>query len=311
MNLFAPGFSTDLQSSFALADIDFPLPLAPEIARDVAAALAEDVGAGDLTALLIPAHRPGQATVIARESAVMCGRAWFEQAFRVLDPSVEMRWSAQDGDRVVADQVLCEIEGNARAMLTAERTGLNFLQLLSAVATKARHYADVVAGTQAQVVDTRKTIPGLRVAQKYAVRVGGGANHRLALWDAILIKENHIMAAGSITLAVQAAQTVAAESAGRCRFIQVEVETLNELMEALAAGAKMLLLDNFSLDQLRAAVAINAKHPQPAILEASGGVGLETVRAIAETGVDRISIGALTKDVKALDLSMRFRVQSV
>lgn len=311
MNIFAPGFATELQSVLAIADVDFPLPLAPEIARDVAAALAEDVGAGDLTASLIPADRRGLATVIAREPAVMCGRAWFEQAFRVLDPSVDMRWSAQDGDRVLADQVLCEIEGNARAMLTAERTGLNFLQLLSAVATKARHYADVVAGTQAQVVDTRKTIPGLRVAQKYAVRVGGGGNHRLALWDAILIKENHIMAAGSITLALQAAQTVAAESAGRCRFIQVEVETLDELAEALDAGAEMLLLDNFSLEQLRDAVAINAKRSQPAILEASGGVGLETLRAIAETGVDRISIGALTKDVKALDLSMRFCVQPV
>lgn len=309
MNPFAPAFSTDFSSALSVADLDFPVPLAPQIAQDVAAALAEDVGAGDLTASLIPADRRGQATVVAREPAVFCGRAWFEQAFRVLDPGVTLHWSAADGDRVEAGQVLVSIEGNARAMLTAERTGLNFLQLLSAVATKTRRYADVVAGTRAQVVDTRKTIPGLRVAQKYAVRVGGGGNHRLALWDAILIKENHIMAAGSITLAVQAAQQVSAESAGRCRFIQVEVENLAELREALAAGAGMVLLDNFTLDDLRAAVALNQDLGSPAILEASGGVEIDTLRAIAETGVDRISIGALTKDVKALDLSLRFQVQ--
>lgn len=310
MNFFSTGFSTELSPGLAIADVGFPLPLAPEIARDVAAALTEDIGAGDLTALLIPAKRRGLATVIAREPAVLCGRAWFEQAFRVLDPAVSLTWSATDGDCVEAGQVLVEIEGDARAMLTAERTGLNFLQLLSAVATKARQYADVVEGTRAQVVDTRKTLPGLRVAQKYAVRVGGGGNHRLALWDAILIKENHIMAAGSITLALHAARQVAAESAGRCRFIQVEVETLEELREALAAGADMLLLDNFSLDQLREAVALNQGQGGRAILEASGGVALDSLRAIAETGVDRISIGTLTKDVNALDLSMRFQIRN-
>lgn len=309
MNPFSPAFSTDLSPALSVADLDFPVPLGPQIAQDVEAALAEDVGLGDLTAALIPAGRRGRATVVSREPAVLCGRAWFEQAFRVLDPSVILNWSVADGDLVEAGQVLVEIEGNAPAMLTSERTGLNFLQLLSAVATKTKRYADVVAGTRAQVVDTRKTLPGLRVAQKYAVRVGGGGNHRLALWDAILIKENHIMAAGSITLAVQAAQQVSAESAGRCRFIQVEVENLDELREALNAGAGMVLLDNFTLEQLREAVAINQTLSAPAILEASGGVEIDTLRGIAETGVDRISIGALTKDVKALDLSLRFQVE--
>ena len=283
--------------------IDFPVPLEPEISANVRAALAEDVGPGDLTAALIPAGKPGRARVIAREAATLCGTAWFTECFRQLDPSVRISWHARDGDRISPDQLLCDIEGEARVLLTGERSALNFLQLLSGVATKARHYADLVEGTRAQVVDTRKTLPGLRLAQKYAVRVGGGGNHRLALWDAILIKENHIMAAGSITAAVAAARTVAEAAGGRCRFIQVEVENLRELEEALNAGAPMVLLDNFSLEMLAQAVALNQGR---AILEASGGVTEASLRAIAETGVDRISIGTLTKDVQALDLSMRF-----
>jgi len=285
--------------------IDFPLPLDAEIAANVDAALSEDVGPGDLTAALIPAGKPGRARVISREAAVLCGTAWFTECFRQLDPGLSITWHAAEGDAIAPEQLLCELEGEARVLLTGERTALNFLQLLSGVATKTRQYAQVVAGTRAQVVDTRKTLPGLRLAQKYAVRVGGGGNHRLALWDAILIKENHIMAAGSITAAVAAAFQVAAQSGGRCRFIQVEVENLAELEEALQAGAPMVLLDNFNLEMLRQAVALNQGR---AILEASGGVTMEGLRAIAETGVDRISIGTLTKDVQALDLSMRFSI---
>jgi len=282
---------------------DFPLPLADEIAKNVAAALAEDFGAGDLTAQLVPAGQTGRATVISREAGVLCGTAWFERCFQVLDPDCRIAWQAGEGERIAAGQLLCRIEGDARALLSGERSALNFLQMLSAVASKTRVYADLIAGTQAQVVDTRKTLPGLRLAQKYAVRVGGGGNHRIALWDAILIKENHILAAGGIAPALAAARQVAAASGGRCRFIQIEVENLDELAEALAAGAEVILLDNFSLDLLRAAARLNAGR---AVLEASGNVTLETIRAIAETGVDRISVGALTKDVKAMDLSMRF-----
>lgn len=283
--------------------IAFDYPLAAEISRNVAAALAEDVGAGDLTASLVPGERQVKATVICREPGVLCGRDWFDECVARLDPSARITWHAADGERIVANQLLCEIDGNGRALLTAERSALNFLQLLSAVASKARIYADAIAGTKAQVVDTRKTLPGLRIAQKYAVRAGGGGNHRLALWDAILIKENHIHAAGGIAQAMAAAKKVAAGAADRCKFIQVEVENLDELNQALNAGATMILLDNFDNDLLRQAVAINAGR---AVLEASGNVTLETIRAIAETGVDRISVGALTKDVKALDLSMRF-----
>ncbi|MBS1159845.1 MAG: carboxylating nicotinate-nucleotide diphosphorylase [Proteobacteria bacterium] len=283
--------------------IEFDFPLAPEIARNVAAALAEDVGAGDLTAGLVPAERRVRATVISREAGVLCGRDWFELCVTKLDPTAEISWQAADGERIVAQQQLCEIRANARALLTAERSALNFLQLLSAVASKARIYADAIAGTGAEVVDTRKTLPGLRIAQKYAVRAGGGGNHRLALWDAILIKENHIHAAGGIAEAMAEAKKAAAQAADRCKFIQIEVESLAELEAALAAGATMILLDNFSLDMLRAAVPINAGR---AVLESSGNVTLETIRGIAETGVDRISVGALTKDVKALDLSLRF-----
>lgn len=283
--------------------IEFPPLLAAEIERNVTAALNEDIGAGDLTADLVPAGKTGRATVISREAGVLCGCAWFERCFTRLDSTAKIEWLAGDGDRIQADQLLCRIEGDARALLSGERSALNFLQMLSAVASKARLYADAVAGTKAQVVDTRKTLPGLRLAQKYAVRVGGGGSHRLALWDAILIKENHILAAGGIAPVLEQARAVAARAGEHCRFIEIEVENLDELATALEAGARMILLDNFSLAMLRDAVALNAGR---AVLEASGNVSLESIHAIAETGVDRISVGALTKDVKAMDLSMRF-----
>lgn len=279
------------------------LPDLAEIDRNVDAALAEDLGSGDLTASLIPAGKPGRATVIAREKAVLCGTAWFERCFARIAPDAKIEWLAADGDRIEADQLLCRIEGEARGLLSAERSALNFLQLLSGVATKTRQFADVVAGTRARIVDTRKTLPGLRLAQKYAVLCGGGDNHRIGLYDAILIKENHIMAAGGIAQAMAAAQALATQAGERCKFVQIEVENLDELDAALAAGATMILLDNFDLATMRAAVERSAGR---AVLEASGGVDLQSLRAIAETGVDRISIGALTKDVKALDLSMRF-----
>jgi len=287
----------------ATMSIKFDFPLAQEITRNVDAALAEDIGPGDLTASLVPGDRRVKATVISREAGVLCGSAWFDECVARLDPQARITWHAADGERIAANQLLCDIEANGRALLSAERSALNFLQLLSAVASKARIYADEIAGTKAQVVDTRKTLPGLRIAQKFAVRSGGGGNHRLALWDAILIKENHIHAAGGIAQAMAAAKLVAAEAGERCKFIQIEVESLNELQTALASGATMILLDNFTLAMMREAARINAGR---AVLEASGNVSLETIRAIAETGVDRISVGALTKDVKALDLSMRF-----
>lgn len=283
--------------------IEFDYPLTSEINRNVDASLTEDVGAGDLTASLVPGERRVKATVISREAGVLCGTAWFDECVRRCDPTATVTWHGTDGDRIAPNQLLCEIDGNGRALLTAERSALNFLQLLSAVASKARIYADAIVGTKAQVVDTRKTLPGLRIAQKYAVRAGGGGNHRLALWDAILIKENHIHAAGGIAEAMAAAKRVAEQAKDRCKFIQIEVESLDELNVALNAGATMILLDNFSLDMMREASRINAGR---AILEASGNVTLETIRGIAETGVDRISVGALTKDIKALDLSMRF-----
>lgn len=275
-----------------------------EIERNVSVALAEDVGSGDLTAQLVPPGVWSRAAVVARENAILCGSAWFERCFARLDPAITLRWAAADGEQVVPDQVLCHIDGPARPLLTGERSALNFLQLLSGVATKTRQFADRVAGTKARIVDTRKTIPGLRLAQKYAVTCGGGANHRLGLYDGILIKENHIVAAGSIGAAMAAARQRAERAAGECQFIQVEVETFAELREALAAGATMILLDNMGLDQMREAVALTAGR---AVLEASGNVSLDSVRAIADTGVDRISIGSLTKDVRALDLSMRFQ----
>jgi nicotinate-nucleotide pyrophosphorylase (carboxylating) len=278
---------------------DFSTPGVAKLAReDAARALAEDVGSGDLTAALVDSGRRARARVLARESAVICGAAWVEATLRQVEPDMQARWLVREGLRSSADQVVLEIEGSARALLTAERTALNFLQLLSAVATKTAAYVEAVRGTRAQIVDTRKTLPGLRLAQKYAVRVGGGTNHRIGLYDAVLIKENHIAAAGGVTQVLAAAAQVAAQAA----FVEIEVETLDQLEEALAAGARMILLDNMDLATLREAVRINDAR---AILEISGGVNLETVRALAETGVDRISIGALTKDVKATDFSMR------
>lgn len=267
---------------------------------DAARALAEDVGAGDLTAALVPAQRRARARVSAREAAVICGAPWVEAALRQVDPGLQVQWRVAEGERCTPDQVVLEIEGSARALLTAERTALNFLQLLSAVATKTATYVQAVAGTRAQIVDTRKTLPGLRLAQKYAVKAGGGTNHRIGLYDAVLIKENHIAAAGGVTAVLQAAKAAAATAV----FVEIEVETLAQLDEALGAGATMVLLDNMDLPTLREAVRRNAGR---AILEISGGVTLDSVRALAETGVDRISIGALTKDVKATDFSMRLQ----
>ncbi len=271
-----------------------------QVLLDVARALQEDLGGGDLTADLIDPARRARARVLARESAVLCGAPWAEAALRALDPGVRITWHVQEGQRCAADQVVLEIDGNARALLSAERTALNFLQLLSAVATKTRTYVDAVAGTRAQIVDTRKTLPGLRLAQKYAVRMGGGTNHRIGLFDAVLIKENHIAAAGGVTAVLRATQAIAAKA----QFIEIEVETLVQLEEALNAGAKMVLLDNMDVPTLQQAVRLNAGR---AILEISGGVTLAGLRALAETGVDRISIGGLTKDVKATDFSMRMQ----
>ena len=281
-----------------------PESVAALASADVARALQEDVGAGDLTAALVPAGRRAKARILARESAVICGAPWAEAALRALDPAVQLTWLVAEGQCCATDQVVLEIDGDARALLSAERTALNFLQLLSAVATKTATYVEAVKGTRAAIVDTRKTIPGLRLAQKYAVRVGGGVNHRIGLHDAVLIKENHIAAAGGVTAVLRAAEAVAA----RAQFIEIEVETLEQLREALDAGARMVLLDNMPLPQLHEAVRLNAAHPGGgAILEISGGVTLEGLRALAETGVDRISIGALTKDVKATDFSMRLQ----
>ena len=269
-----------------------------QVLLDVARALQEDLGSGDLTAGLIDPTRRARARVLARESAVICGAPWATAALRALDPSARITWHVQEGQRCAVDQVVLEVEGSARALLSAERTALNFLQLLSAVATKTRTYVDAVAGTKAHIVDTRKTLRGLRLAQKYAVRMGGGTNHRIGLFDAGLTKENHIAAAGGVTAVLRATEKVAAQA----QFVEIEVETLAQLAEALEAGAKMVLLDNMDVATLHEAVRINADR---AILEISGGVTLDGLRALAETGVDRISIGALTKDVKATDFSMR------
>ena len=266
---------------------------------DVARALAEDVGGGDLTAALIDPAAQARAHVLARESAVVCGSAWVEAAVHQLDPQARIVWHVRDGERCAANQLVFEVQGQARALLTAERTALNFLQLLSAVASKTAAYVAEVKGTQAQIVDTRKTLPGLRLAQKYAVRCGGGTNHRVGLYDAILIKENHIAAAGGIAQVLAQAAPIAAQAA----FVEIEVETLTQLAQALDAGARMVLLDNMDLPTLTEAVRINAGR---AILEISGGVTLAGLRALADTGVDRISIGSLTKDVQAIDYSMRF-----
>jgi nicotinate-nucleotide pyrophosphorylase (carboxylating) len=273
--------------------------LTAEIERNVVQALAEDVGAGDWTALLTPEGTTSHATIRCRSAAVLCGQAWVTLCFRTLDANSRITWLAHEGQSLEPGAQVCEITADTRALLTGERTALNFLQTLSAVATATRRYVDAVAGTRAAIVDTRKTLPGLRLAQKYAVRVGGGKNHRLGLYDGVLIKENHIAAAGGVTPALRAARRVAPEGV----WIQIEVETLAQLDEALESGAKMILLDNMTPDQMREAVKIAAGRAE---LEASGGITFDNVRAIAETGVDRISIGSLTKDIKAVDLSMRF-----
>lgn len=269
------------------------------IAANVAAALAEDIGECDWTAQLIPAEQTATAHIVVRQAAVICGLPWANEVIRQVDDRIQMDWKVTEGEYVAEDQLLCSLQGNARSLLTAERSVLNFIQTLSAVATETHRYAEAIKGTNAVVHDTRKTIPGLRRAQKYAVTVGGGANQRIALYDGILIKENHIVAAGSISNALAAAQSIAPKHV----TIQIEVENLEELAQALAAGAQSVLLDNMSLQEMRTAVEMSKGK---AILEASGGVDLTTIRAIAETGVDRISVGKLTKDIQAVDLSMRF-----
>lgn len=267
------------------------------IARNVAEALAEDIGAGDQTGRLVSADEMRDARIIVREEAVLCGVMWFDGVMKSVDARIEVHWHYREGERMSVDSTVCSLRGPARALLTAERSAMNFLQLLSGVASATRRYVDAIAHTQTRIVDTRKTLPGLRLAQKYAVRVGGGANQRLALYDGILIKENHIAAAGGVGAAADAAFALDAAVP-----VQIEVETLAQLDEALAHGAKSILLDNFSLDAMRDAVRLTAGR---AVLEGSGGVNFDTVCAIAETGVDRISIGALTKDVRATDYSMR------
>jgi nicotinate-nucleotide pyrophosphorylase (carboxylating) len=282
---------------------DRPDPLEYAVHADVARALAEDLGDGDRTAALIdPAARTG-AVVVTRESAALCGTAWFEATFHTLDPAIDVRWQAGDGDSIEPGQTICTLTGPARALLSGERTALNFLQTLSGTATIARRYRESVAGLPVVLLDTRKTLPGLRAAQKYAVRCGGCENHRMGLYDGLLIKENHIAACGSIKFAVDTARSV-----NPGMTVEIEVEDLAQVAEALEARADILLLDNFDTGMLRAAVALNRDSGMGARLEASGGITLENVREIAETGVDRISIGALTKDLRAIDLSMRFRI---
>lgn len=272
-------------------------------ARNIADALREDIGVADWTARLTPAGRRVRAQVRVREAAVCCGQPWFDGVFAALDATARLHWQVAEGARMEADRVILDIEADGRALLSAERSALNFLQLLSGVATLTRQHVDAIAGASPNprgcaVLDTRKTLPGLRLAQKYAVAIGGGTNHRVGLYDGILVKENHIIAAGGIREVVEQASAIAPSNV----FIEVEVETLEQMREALEAGVKMILLDNMTLEQMREAVTINAGRAE---LEASGGVNLERVRAIAETGVDRISIGTLTKDVRALDLSLR------
>ena len=274
------------------------LALPPDISVTVSRALAEDIGTGDLTAALVPAEARAHGRVISREDAVLCGRAWFEEAFRQVDARIAIHWEANDGDAVRRDQLLCRLEGSARSLLTGERTALNFLQTLSGTATAARRYVEAVKGTRAMVRDTRKTVPGLRTAQKYALSCGGATILRMGLYDGILVKENHIMAAGGIAAVVQAARAGDAQVP-----VEVEVETLEQVQEAIAAGADILLLDNFDLARMRQAVALTAGRAK---LEASGGIGLETLRQVADTGVDYISVGSITKHVQAVDLSMRF-----
>ena len=279
---------------------DFSPPPQAVVQSDVRRALEEDVGTGDCTAHLVPADRELRTRVICREHAVLAGRAWFDETFAQLDSAVSIDWRLEDGDRMAPDQEVCRMSGPARAILTGERTALNFLQSLSGTATRTRRYADAIAGTGAVVLDTRKTIPGLRLAQKYAVLCGGGSNHRIGLYDAILVKENHISAAGSITAAVEAARALYPEL-----LLEVEVENLAQLDEAYRAGAQRVLLDNFPRERLIEAVA---GYKGRIGLEASGGIELETIREVAETGVDFISTGDITKSVRAVDFSMRFVV---
>jgi nicotinate-nucleotide pyrophosphorylase (carboxylating) len=272
---------------------------AEEIQRQVKLALDEDIGSGDLTAALVPVDEQTVARVISRDEAVLAGKDWFNEVFRQLDSQINIEWSCMDGQSVAENQLLCSVSGNARAILSGERSALNFLQTLSAVATRTRQYVDAISPLAVNILDTRKTIPGLRLAQKYAVACGGGVNHRMGLYDAVLIKENHILAAGSISEALQQARHQSPQGTE----IEIEVESLEEMKEALDAGAKRLLLDNFSPEQLRKAVDLNQGIAR---LEASGNVNLQTVRSIAETRVDDISIGEITKNIEAVDLSMRF-----
>ena len=274
--------------------------LPADLAHQVEAALREDLGSGDVTARLVPAAQRVRGSVLTREEAVLCGRAWADETFRQLDPKVQLTWHAADGERLAAQQVIFSISGPARPVLSGERTALNFLQLLSGTATAARRFVDAVAGTGCRILDTRKTVPGLRTAQKYAVRCGGAQNHRMGLFDQVLIKENHIAAAGSLSGAIEAARRNATGVA-----VEVEVETLGELQEALSVRPDIIMLDEFTLEDMRTAVALNRAQGSVAKLEVSGSVSLDAVRAIAETGVDYISVGALTKHVRAIDLSMR------
>ena len=276
------------------------LSLPPNLSQQVTIALVEDIGSGDVTAELVPADQRVTGKVISREPAILCGRPWVTEVFRQLDPSVQLTWTADDGDRVAANQTLFEIAGLARPVLTGERAALNFLQLLSGTATATRRYVEAIAGTASAILDTRKTLPGLRTAQKYAVRCGGAQNLRIGLFDQVLIKENHIAAAGSLTEAIRAARRAAGS-----KKVEVEVETLQEFSEALQAAPDIIMLDEFSLSDMRAAVELNSASDHRVKIEASGRVTLETVRAIAETGVDYISIGSITKHVRAVDLSMR------
>lgn len=275
--------------------------LQPIIVDDVQRALAEDVGSGDITAALIPADRQASASILTRESAILCGTAWADEVFRQVDPQIQAQWLVRDGERMQPDQVFCRLTGPARGLLTAERSAMNFIQTLSATATRSRHFADLVAGSGVRLLDTRKTLPGLRIAQKYAVTCGGCHNHRIGLFDAFLIKENHIAACGGIAEAVTQARNLAPD-----KPVEVEVESLDELRQALEAGADIIMLDELSHDDMREAVHLTAGK---AALEASGGITETTLRSVADTGVDFISIGSLTKDIKAVDLSMRLSMQ--
>ena len=278
-----------------------PLNLPADLPDQVSCALREDIGSGDVTANIIPASRRAAAHVLCREQALLCGAPWFDETFRQLDVAVQVGWRFPEGAQIEANSILCELTGPARALLTGERTALNFLQLLSATATVTHRYVEALRGTACQILDTRKTIPGLRSAQKYAVRCGGGVNHRIGLYDLVLIKENHIAAAGGIGAAVATARSQAPGIR-----VEVEAENLEQVRQALDAGSDIIMLDNFEPELMRAAVALNRAHPRAALLESSGGVTLQSIGAIAATGVDYISVGSLTKNIEAIDLSMRF-----